>query len=47
MIDRTLASDLGTRISVGLASLAADKTLEELVSLADPALLDPKKAAAA
>jgi diguanylate cyclase (GGDEF)-like protein len=42
-IDRLLRDDLGVGVSVGLAELAADETLDRLTARADAALLDAKK----
>ena len=43
VIDRALKREVGTGISVGLASLAADERLEGLMARADMALLDAKR----
>ena len=42
-IDRRVQDEVGVGISVGLAALAADETLDELTARADLALLDAKK----
>ena len=42
-IDRSVQHDVGTGISVGLAALRADETLDQLLARADAALLDVKK----
>jgi diguanylate cyclase (GGDEF)-like protein len=42
-IDRALQDAVGVRISVGLASLLPNDTLDKLISRADAALLDGKK----
>ncbi len=43
LIDRTMRGEVGVGISVGLAALAADETLDELTARADLALLDAKR----
>jgi diguanylate cyclase (GGDEF)-like protein len=43
LIRRTLQDDVGVGISVGLAALGADETLDELTARADAALLEAKK----
>ena len=42
-IDRSVRDEVGVGISVGLAALAADETLDELTARADLSLLDAKK----
>ncbi len=43
LIRQTLQNDVGVGISVGLAALGADETLDELTARADAALLEAKK----
>ena len=42
-IDALLCDEVGVGISVGLADLSADETLDQLIARADAALLDAKK----
>lgn len=42
-IDRSLYADTGVRISVGLATLADDETLEQVTARADAALVDSRQ----
>ena len=43
LIGRSIQDQIGVGISVGLAALAADETLDQLTARADATLLDLKK----